>query len=191
MRNLISLFIFLSLSIPAYSQEPLTLEDEREKQLREMGVKLPNPESIRVTAESEFAKPISEQSADKLEEIAKTANTYANLVSKISEEYNDYIRENSRYDFVTEVVRAAPIVDSLLNADVTFKMIRDRAYVNLGRLALAEGKDMKAFLLFNDAYRLSSFSCSNGKEACIRYEAEQEMKKLLGIEGDSYVHWKK
>ena len=177
--------------MPTNAESINSLEEERTKQLQEMGVWLPNPEKIIASAEQEFKKPIETQSADILKEIAEKANHYANLVAKISDEYTDYLRDNSRYDFVTEVVRRASVVRNLGNQDTIFKTIRNQAYINLGRLALAEGKDMKAFLLFNDAFRLSVFSCTDGKDKCIRYEAEQYMKELLGVEGESYVYWKK
>ena len=85
----------------------------------------------------------------------------------------------------------ASIVNILADKDSIFKTIRNQAYINLGRLALADGKDMKAFLLFNDAFRLSTFSCYEGKDNCLRYTAERYMKELLGIEGVSYEHWEK
>ena len=44
---------------------------------------------------------------------------------------------------------------------------------------------MKAFFLFNYAFRLSAFEFSEGVDDCVRYQAEQQMKQLLGVEGDS------
>ena len=168
-----------------------SLEDERKKQLQELGVLLPEPDAIIADAEEEFAKPIQDQSKTRLEDISKRANSYANLISKIADEYDDYLRSNSRYDFVVEEVQNASVVEELMKADSVFKTIRNRAYLNLGRIALAEKEEMKAFLLFNDAFRLSAFSCGDGKDNCVRYEAEQYMKELLGVQGESYVHLKK
>jgi len=179
------------LPIHAYAQESVSLEEQRTKQLQELGVLLPDPVAIRSAAEAEFAKPVAEQDADLLKEIASDANAYSNLVSKITDEYNDYLRENSRYDFVTEEVRKAPIVNSLLELDSEFKGIRNQAYLNLGVIAMDDGREMEAFLFFNDAYRLSVFSCAEGVDNCIRYQAEQYMKSLLGVDGDSYVHWQR
>lgn len=181
----------LSLVTPANAQSINSLEAERTKQLQEMGVLLPNPQKIIATAEQEFAKDIQAQDASSLEKIAEEANHYANLVAKISNEYADYIRDNSRYEFVTDEVRKATLVDIMSLKDSVFKTIRNQAYINLGLIAQSNGKDMEAFLFFNDAFRLSSFSCYDGKDTCLRYQAEQHMKKLLGLEGDSYVHWKK
>lgn len=146
---------------------------------------------VRAAAEAEFTKSVAEQDADLLEEIASDANAYSNLVSRITDEYNDYLRENSRYDFVTEEVRKAPIVESLLALDSEFKGIRNQAYLNLGIIAMDDGREMEAFLFFNDAYRLSVFSCSEGVDNCVRYQAEQYMKSLLGVEGDSYIYWQR
>lgn len=181
----------LGLATTINAQSINDLEVERKKQLQEMGVLLPDPEKIVTSAEQEFSKDIQAQDAGSLKEIAEQANHYANLVGKIADEYTDYIRDNSRYDFVTEEVRKATLVGVLADKDTLFKTIRNQAYINLGRLAQDDGKDMEAFLFFNDAFRLSSFSCSEGKDKCLRYQAEQYMKKLLGLEGDSYVHWQK
>lgn len=179
--------------LPSFShaQESVSLEDERTKQLQELGVLLPDPVAIRASAEAEFAKPIAGQDADRLEGIASDANAYSNLVSKITDEYNDYLRDNSRYDFVTEEVKKAPVVESLLGLDSEFKGIRNQAYLNLGVLAMNDGRKMEAFLFFNDAYRLSVFTCAEGADNCVRHQAEQHMKDLLGVEGESYVHWQK
>lgn len=167
------------------------LEVERTKQLQEMGVLLPNPQEIIASAQQEFSKDIQAQDTSALKRIAERANHYANLVDKIYGEYTDYLRDNSRYDFVTEEVRKATLLGVLEDKDTEFKTIRNQAYINLGRLAQDDGKDMEAFLFFNDAFRLSTFSCYEGQDKCLRYQAEQYMKKLLGVEGDSYVYWKK
>jgi hypothetical protein len=178
-------------STSIFAQNTNNLEQERTKQLQEMGILLPNAQDIINLSDNEFGKQIENQSEEVLLEIVKQSNHYANLVSKIYDEYSDYIRDNSRYEFVTNEVNRSPLINVLAEKDSVFKTIRNQAYINLGRLALAEGEDMKAFLLFNDAFRLSSFSCYEGKDNCIRYTSEQYMKELLGIEGESYVHWKK
>jgi len=167
------------------------LELERTKQLQEMGVLLPNPQEIIASAQQEFSKDIQAQDARALKTIAEQANHYANLVDKIYGEYTDYLRDNSRYEFVTKEVRKATLLGILEGRDTQFKTIRNQAYLNLGRLAQGDGRDMEAFLFFNDAFRLSIFECYEGEDKCLRYQAEQYMKKLLGLEGVSYVYWKK
>ena len=190
-RTFLAMVAVFAMVTTATSQELISLDDERTRQLQELGVLLPNPVAIRETAVIEFAKPLSDQDAEILEVLAKDANTYSNLVDKITNEYNDYLRDNSRYDFVIEEVRKASIVDNLLILDSEFKGIRNRAYLNLGLIAFENGQEMKAFLLFNDAFRLSAFDCADGVDDCVRYQAEQQMKQLLGVEGDSYVYWKR
>lgn len=179
------------LSGSLHAQDSVSLEDERSEQLQDLGVSLPDPAAIRATAEAEFLRPVVDQNADQLEDIASDANAYSNLVSKITDQYDDYIRDNSRYDFVIEEVRKAPITASLRRLDREFKGIRNQAYLNLGVLAMNNGQMMEAFLFFNDAYRLSAFGCAEGLDNCIRHEAEQYMKDLLNVEGESYVYWKK
>ena len=190
-RTFLAMVAVFAMVTTATSQELISLDDERTRQLQELGVLLPNPVAIRETAVIEFAKPLSDQDAEILEVLAKDANTYSNLVDKITNEYNDYLRDNSRYDFVIEEVRKASIVDNLLILDSEFKGIRNRAYLNLGLIAFENGQEMKAFLLFNDAFRLSAFDCADGVDGCVRYQAEQQIKQLLGVEGDSYVYWKR
>ena len=72
-----------------------------------------------------------------------------------------------------------------------FLEIRNQAYFNLGLLAKNENKTMEAFLYFKDAYRLSLFDCRGTSEKyCIRWKAEQELQKLLGLmEIKAYVTW--
>ena len=190
-HSLLAVVAAFAMVTTATAQEVISLDDERTRQLQELGVLLPNPVTIREAAAIEFAKPVLDQDAGTLEDLARDANLYSNLVTKITDEYNDYLRDNSRYDFVTEEVRKAPIVTSLLDLDAEFKGIRNQAYLNLGQIALENGQEMEALLLFNDAYRLSVFACEDGVDDCVRYQAEQYMKSLLGVEGDSYVYWQR
>ncbi len=87
-----------------------------------------------------------EQDFKTLESLAKDANTFSNLVSRLSNEYNDYLRQNSRYEFVTKEVKSAPAIKEYVALDSKFKGIRNQAYLNLGKLSLADGKQMQAFL---------------------------------------------
>src|SRR5688572_10810613 len=48
--------------------------------------------------------PLAEQSVENLEDLAKRANTVANLIGFILEEYNDYYRENYKYEFIQKRV---------------------------------------------------------------------------------------
>jgi hypothetical protein len=190
-RLVIACAMLVAFSSSIQAQDVISLDDERTRQLQELGVLLPDPVTIRAAASSEFGKPISEQDADTLEDIANDANLYSNLVKKITDEYNEYIRDNSRYDFVIEEVRKASIVGNLLELDAEFKGIRNQAYLNLGFISLENSEEMQALLYFSDAYRLSVFSCEDGVDTCIRYQAEQQMKVMLGVEGESYVHWQR
>ncbi|MGI9346100.1 MAG: hypothetical protein ACR2PW_07550 [Gammaproteobacteria bacterium] len=171
------------------AQSQTSIEDERAKQLKEVGVSIPDPDRISRVAAETFSKPVLKQDLAILKNLAKDANTFANLVSKLTDGYEDYLRQNSMFEFVTNKVKAAPVVKEYTELDSKFKKIRNQAYLNLGKLALADGKRMEAFLFFNDAYRLSNFSCHNGKDDCIRYEAEQELKKILGVSSESYIHY--
>ena len=179
--------------VPSFlsANENFKINEERIKQLEEMGVLIPDGEVVKNTAKTEFAKTIEEQSVDTLTELAKDANTLANLVGKLYDGYEGFNREMYNYEFVVKEVQKATVLVEYENLDSEFKTIRNRAYIYLGKKALEKKQEMKAFLFFSDAYRLSYFSCVEGKSQCVRYEAEQLMKELLGITGESYVHWKK
>lgn len=178
-------------SVSGAAQDFSGIDGEREKQLQEMGVLLPDPESIRKIADEEFKKPIETQDVDVLKKLAKDANTFANLVGKLTNEYDDYYRANSRYDFVTSEITKSPALRAYQAADNRFKSIRNKAYFNLGLIYKNRGENMQAFLHFDDAFRLSVFDCDEGAADCLRYAAEKEMQALLGLEGEPYVYWKK
>ena len=148
-------FAFAILIVLCFQNEALAqnaeMDEERAKQLESMGMTIPNIEQIRELANQEFDKPIEDQSVETLKELAKQSNVLANLVAKITNEYDDYIRSNSRYEFVTDKVKSAPAVSDYLSFDSEFKTIRNRAYFNLGLKTLNEGKKLEAFLYFNDA----------------------------------------
>jgi hypothetical protein len=174
-------------SVPAQS---LNLDSVRVESLERLGVAIPDPSVIIADSELEFAKPLEKMRADILRSIADRANVYSNLVSMLSDEYNSYYRENYQYDFVQKAVSFAPATEEYGRLDSQFKGIRNRSYILLGRIAQMKGARMEALLYFNDAYRLSVFECVEGTKNCVRYEAEQYMKELLGISANSYVYWK-
>lgn len=125
-------------------------------------------------------------SVEQLKTIAEKTNKAANLVGYIQEEYADYYRENSRYDFVQKKV--APAHDAYVRLGNSLKEIRNKAYLELGKRIEETGDLGTAFFYYRDAYRLAEFD-DNSKEG-VRYRAEQEMKRLLGINDiESYVTW--
>lgn len=191
MKYIIILVITVFLINSVNAQKVTSLEEQRELQLQSLGHKVPDPELISKLASEEFSKPEAEQSIEQLKEIADTSNLYSNLVNKIYEGYKDYRRDNYKYDFVQEAIDAAPIFEELMEINNKYKNIRNQALILIGKKYLAEGKRMEAFIYFDDAFRLSAFSCYDGKEECPRYIAEQHMKELLGIKGQSYTTWKK
>jgi len=63
----------------------------------------------------------------------------------------------------------------------------------MGLIAKKKGENLRAYLYFKDAFRLSSFDCGPGKpvKGCMRWKAEQEMQKLLGLSDvEAYRSWK-
>lgn len=170
----------------------LTIDDQREETLKELSRSaMPDIAGIKDTSKKVFSKPLDQQSSDELKSLASDANYAANLVGMIEKKYDDYLRENYRYDFIKD--KAQPVRFAYTDVSNALKSIRNRAYLNLGEKAKNAGDMLKAFLYFRDAYRLSTFDCGPGKspESCIRWLAEQEMQKLLQLSHiKAYVSWK-
>lgn len=194
-RTYLSILVFSSLLLAQHSvaqeaDDLLNLESKRQTLIDSFGTGIPDPNSIRSAAKELFAMPIEGQSMDELEKLAREANAYANLVGRIENEYDDAWRSNSRYEFVQKKIEPGLIAYQKLGNE--FKAIRNRAYMNLGRLSETNGEPLKAFFYYNDAYRLSVFDCEKGSTAdtCDRLAAEEHMKELLGVSGiNSYVTW--
>ena len=180
------------LSTVAFAQETTkSLKQEREEKLSEIGIsKIPNPDEIRQAARSLFSQPIDKQSEQELERLAEIANVLANLIGYIREEYDDYHRDNYRYDFVQKKV--APPLKAYTKRNNEFIRIRNKAYFNLGLKSKTSGQVLRAFFYFRDAFRLSGFDCGETPaKNCIRWKAEQEMQKLLGMSDiKAFVTWK-
>lgn len=121
-----------------------------------------------------------------LKDAAKSSNAAANFIGNITDVYDDYKRENYKYDFVLEKVN--PSRDAYVAKSNALKVLRNQCYFRIGLELKGDGKNLEAFLYFKDAFRLSPM-VENGKEG-LRYKAEQEMKKLLGLqEIESFVTW--
>lgn len=172
--------------------EALSIEERRSALLSLIdGREIPGPDQIRATARALFALPISEQGEKNLRGLAREANLYANMISRITDEYDQAFRREARYEFVQEEIqkKAGPILD----VKSEFLGIRNQAYLNLGFLLKEEGRDLEAFFTFSDAHRLSPFDCFPAEDArtdCVRLIAEEEMKRLLQLsEFESYIYW--
>ena len=171
------------------AQSELDIDTQRAADLKKFDAGIPSQDNLREIATTTFSSPLADQSEDTLLFLAKQSNYYANLVGFITEEYNDYYNAKYRYDFITKKV-AAPM-DAYTAIANEFKTFRNQAYFNLGLKAKAAGRGIEALLLFRDAYKLSPFNCSETRrENCMRWKAEQEMQKLLGLSHiRAYVTW--
>lgn len=175
------------------AQEPedsLDFDKQREDLIQKLELSnIPDPNEIEKTAKLIFSKKLHEQSKEELTTLAKTSNKFANFIGFIEDEYDSYRRSSYRYDFITDKID--PILIKYQERQGVFLRIRNQAYLNLGMKAKNDGQLIDALLYFRDAFRLSEFSCREGTDKCIRLKAEEEMKKLLKIEGiTSYTHWK-
>ena len=191
---LLTVAITLGIAIPntalLRAQSELDVDQQRAADLEKLGSNMPNPNKLRDIAASTFARPVEDQDEEVLLSLAKQSNHYANLVGYVMEEYDDYLNANYRYDFVRDKV--APSRDSYVTVANEFKQFRNQAYFNLGIKAKAGGNYIEAFLWFRDAYRLSTFDCESQarRETCMRWKAEQELQKLLGLSHlKAYVTW--
>ena len=165
------------------------IEATRSELLKRWGVDgLVKPGDVEANAKIILSRPLAEQTDDDLRELAKQANAAANFVGFILEEYQEYYRDNYRYDFVQSKV--APYHDTYVGLSNRLKSYRNQAYFNLGKKAAQRGDEMAAFFLFRDAYRLSTFTEDQGDHKGMRYLAEVEVKKLLGMEHiGTFIYW--
>ena len=188
----VSAILLLASAIQVQAQEASVVEDvesaraELLKRWESDG--LVKPRDVDAMAKAIFDRPLAEQTEEDLEALAKQANAAANFVGHILDEYQEYYSENYRYDFVQEKV--APFHDAYVELSNRLKSYRDQAYFHLGRKAVERGDEIGAFFYFRDAYRLSSFTEGQSTREGMRYKAEIEMKKLLGIEDlGTFVYW--
>ncbi len=166
------------------------IETLREQQIERWDVTgIVTPKSVTERAEKLFSLPVEKQSVKDLELLAKKANAAANYVTLILDEYKEYYSDNYQYESIQR--RVVPYHDAY--ADLFNKMAnyRNKAYFNLGKKYVKKNEPLVALFYFRDAYRLSKFDDVLRKKG-LRYMAEYEMKKLLGIEKDidSFVHWR-
>jgi len=177
---------------PVRAEDPKTedIEAARTEMLKRWNVNgLAKPAEVDAIANALLVRPLAEQSDDELLKLAKHANAAANFVGFILEEYERYYRDNYRYDFVQ--TKVAPFHDAYVALSNRLKDYRNRAYFNLGRKAAERGDEMAAFFYFRDAYRLSTFTEAEGDHKGMRYQAEMEMKRLLGLDSmGTFTFWK-
>ena len=182
----------LAWTVQAYGQDASddeNVENERLELLQRWeSAGLVKPADVEAMAKQILEKPLSEQTVEDLKHLAKQSNAAANFVGHILDEYEDYHRDNYRYDFVLEKV--APFRNAYVELSNRLKSYRNEAYFNLGIKAMEGGDDIEAFLYFRDSYRLSLFTEGKDNREGMRYKSEIQMKKLLGIEElGTFVHW--
>jgi hypothetical protein len=178
------------LQVPPQEAKSEDIEAARSEMLKRWGVDgLVKPKDVEVKATALLARPLVEQPDDQLTVLAQQANAAANYVGYILDEYEDYYSANYRYDFVQ--AKVAPSHDAYVQLSNRLKAFRNQAYFNLGKKAAERGDETTAFFMFRDAFRLSSFTEEAGDHKGMRYQAENEMKRLLGLEGmESFTYWK-
>lgn len=184
-KSLLLIYTLL-ISIPflAYSQDNQDFDDQREEQVKKWSKSgIGNVNEVLENVTEILAK--DNPSINELKEGAKQANAAANYVGYLQEEYADYYRQNSRYEFVQKKV--APAHDAYVKKGNALKDARNKCYMRIGKILKSKGDITEAFFYFRDAYRLSTFDT---RDEGIRYQAEQEMKELLGLEEiESYITW--
>ncbi len=172
------------------AQEVEDIKSLREEQISKLGTgSIPRIEEVINEANSYLSLPIERQTIEELEKLAEKTNRASNFMDFILEEYRDYYSDNYRYEFVQEKV--APFHDQYLIISNKLRSFRNEAYFNIGTLYKEAGDYILAFFYFRDAFRLSSFTESEGDHKGMRYIAEIELKKLLGIEElGTFLYWK-
>lgn len=177
------------------SVDILSLDEERRRVLKEFDmVDVPDLDAIRSVASEIFSLPVARQDVDDLENLAAEANRAANLIDYICDRYDDEYEESYQYDLLGKRIQEKLHVPLFGCEEIRneFLAMRDRSHFNLGVIYRDRGETMKSFLYFKDAFTLSAFHCVSSRptDDCVRWEAEREMKKLLGIEDmESYTRW--
>lgn len=158
------------------------IEAERAKMLDSMAGLLLKPDDVLKAVDE---KGDLKKAADaELASLAVDCNRAANLIGVILSEYDSYERENYRYDVVIKQVREKRLPMESLRQQLLGS--RNNIYFEQAVRLRDAGSGMRAFLTFRDAFRLSPFEGDG-----MRLKAEQEMKKLLGMEGlPSFVEFK-
>ena len=113
-------------SLSAQDASSEDIEAGRKLMLSRWGIDgLVQPNEVEVKAKAILGKPLAEQSENSLQEVAKQANSAANFVGFILEEYQDYHRENYRYEFVQKKV--TPFHDGYVAFSNRLKGYRNQA----------------------------------------------------------------
>ena len=173
-------------SLPAFDNE--SIDKQRSDLMKRWGGEgIIKPKDVDIKATALFALPISQQSETELLRVAKNANFVANLVDIVTDRYEVYHNKNSRYDWILK--QFGPYYNPLTKVSNRMRKYRNLAYFNLGKLALSKGKRIMALFYFRDAFRLSVFETYDNNGEGIRFYAEEEIKKLLGME--DVPSWKK
>jgi len=188
--TLIILLLFPPVQAHAQDAPSENIEAARSEMLKRLGVDgLVKPADVEAKAKVLLGRPLAEQPNDELRDLAKQANAAANFVGVILEEYRQYYRDTYEYDFVRKKV--TPFHDAYAALSNRLKSYRNQAYFNLGKKAAERGEEITAFFYFRDAFRLSAFADDHGDHKGMRYKAELEMKRLLGLGGmGTFVYWR-
>jgi len=186
----LTLTFLIVLPMGAIASDMEDVEKLRAEQIKKWGdTSIPKPKEIALKAKAVLDKSIENQSIAELKAIAEQSNKAANYVGFILDDYATYYRDNYRYDFVQEKV--SPFHDAYVKLSNELKDYRNQSYFNIGKKLAASNNEIEAFFYFRDAYRLSSFTDDKGDHKGMRYLAEQEMKKLMGLSDiGSFIYWK-
>lgn len=184
----LTLTVLLVLPVGVTASDIEDVEKQRAEQIKIWGAtSIPKPKEIALQAKALLDKPIENQSIEELKAIAEQSNKAANYVCFILDVYTDYGEDNSKYDFV--VNKFEPFHTAYVKISNVLKGYRNQAFFNIGKKLAASNNEVEAFFYFRDAFRLSPF-VDNGDKG-MRYLAEQEMKKLLGLSGiGSYIDYR-
>ncbi len=88
----------------------MALEKERQATLEEFNVtETPDLETVRSVAAQLFSQPLEQQNVEELKKLSEAANRIANLVKYIYDEYDNYSRENYKYDFLQKKYRGPSV----------------------------------------------------------------------------------
>ncbi len=189
LKVILILTVLFMLPAAVIASDLENVEKLRAEQIKKWGdTSIPKPNQIALKAKALLNKPIKNQSISELKNIAKQSNKAANYIGFILEDYETYYRDNYKYDFVQKKI--APFHDAYIKLSNELKNYRNQSYFNIGKKLAASNNEIEAFFYFRDAYRLSTFTDEKDDHKGMRFLAEQEMKKLMGLSNiESFIYW--
>lgn len=164
-----------------------TLRSERIKQWG--SAHLTQPQDVKDRGSKLLALPVADQSTEDLLKLTEETLLAATTLSAIIDEYDKYRQENQDHSLVMDM--CTPAYEAYAGLRNLLLYMRTIAFYNLGLKYRDSGDSTLAFSYFYDAFRLCPFAQEEEGGKGMRYKAEVELKKLLGLKDfPTFAYWR-